>query len=114
MRAYSRKKRDRGQDDLIRLSLLYRIAPHEVDGFMTGSEAAAVIDYLNRYPQLEDVCDTQIARLIQTVSSAFGSKTDINDIRMRGTQKTEEDVALEWIAWIDRQHERKNRTTNQL
>lgn len=111
MRIERRKKRSREQDDLIRLALLFRILPNEVDERMSGREAADILEYLSRYPATEDLIDTQIARMIQIFCSLGGNQMDLSEIRMRGTQKNEIDIANEWIQWID---ERKNRTCNQL
>lgn len=106
-----RKKSSREQDDLIRLALLFRILPSEIDERMTGREAADILEYLSRYPATEDLIDTQVARVIQLFCSMGGNQVDLNEIRMRGTRKDEIEIAQEWIQWID---ERKNRTCNQL
>lgn len=99
------KKRLTEQDELIRLAILFRVAPSKVDEVLTSREAADILEYLSVYPMVEDVVDIQLARIMQM----FSSGTRIENLILRKRDKTEEEIAEDWIRWID---ERKNRTAN--
>lgn len=76
---------------------------------MSGGEAAAILEHLSAYPQLEDVVDVQLARIIQIVGGIGGSSHKLEEVRLRGRERTEEEIAEDWIRWID---ERQNRITH--
>ena len=95
---------------MLRLSVLFRIPPSEIDERMTGRDAADVLDYLASFPQVEDVLDIQLSRIIQMLSG-LGNKVEFDNVKMRGFVATEEEVAEDWIRYID---ERENRVKNRL
>ena len=96
----------------MRLAILFRIPPSEIDERMSCRDAADILDYLAAFPESSDVCDIQLSRIVQMLASGLGgSKLEIDTIKMRGFQATEEQVAEDWIRWID---ERENRIANKL
>ena len=105
MRNEFRKKRGQEQDELISLAVLFRIPPHELDERMSANEAVQVLKYLERYPCAEDVIDIQLARFMQLVGGVFGSKCSFGDLIIRGSGRTEEQQAEDWVKYLD---ERKN------
>jgi hypothetical protein len=110
LRIERRKKRERGQDDLIRLSVLFGIPPSEIDERLTGIEAAQILDYLGRFPEAADVIDEQLARLIQVVCSLAGGNLEVKDLKLRGHEgMSQEEDAVRWLRYIN---ERKNGTSN--
>ena len=90
---------------MLRLSILYRIPPSEIDKRMTAGDAVAVLNYLAAYPETAETVDIQLAQLIQMIGSVFGAKASLSELRVRKPIKTEIDEAHEWLRFLD---ERKN------
>lgn len=109
MRIDSGKKRSTGQDCLIRLALLFRIPPAEIDDRLSAADASNVLHYLGRWPEAADVVDVQIARLIQVVQGLVGQPSELSEILIRGkVPETDETQAEDWLRYLN---ERKNRST---
>jgi hypothetical protein len=86
----------------MRLCVLFRVPPGQIDELMTGKEAAELLEYLSEYPETADTVDLQMARILKCI----GAGDHIDELRVRRRAKTEADEAMEWIRYID---ERKNR-----
>lgn len=89
----------------MRLCVLFRVAPGQIDEMMTGKEAADILEYLSEYPDTADTVDIQMARILKVI----GAGEHIDELRIRQRTKTAVDDAMEWIRYLD---ERKNRPQN--
>jgi hypothetical protein len=93
----------------MRLAVLFRIPPSELDERMAGRDAADILDHLAAFPQTEEILDIQLSRIVQMLSGLGGNKVDFEKITMRGFEATEEEIAEDWIRYLD---ERENRIKN--